>query len=95
MFGERIFCGEILHQLDDLEALPRSKLKKGLQEPQAFNRFGGRRSEPEVHFSREIEVFHLAPITRNGALGANLQALIENRMTETRHRRPPERHTEA
>ena len=63
MFGN-LFAGEVLDQLDDLEALPRREPEKCSQQSQALDGVARRRPEFQVQFSRKIEVFHLAPMKR-------------------------------
>ena len=70
-----VVVGEVFHQLDDLVALLWREFQKRPQKPQALNRMARWRPELEAHFSREIEVFHLAPMTRKSAKGA---ALLKN-----------------
>jgi len=60
---------EVLDQLDDLEALAGSELEKGAQQAETLDRTVRRCAELEVQFSREIEVFHLAPMTGFGPFG--------------------------
>src|SRR6476620_11573683 len=62
MFGERVFGGEVLDKLDDLKTLPGCELQEGAQQAETFDGTGRRRSELEMQLSREIEVFHLAPM---------------------------------
>ena len=66
MFGEGFVGGEVLDELDDIEALPRRELQKRAQQAKTFDGAARGRAELEVQFSREIEVFHLAPMTSIG-----------------------------
>src|SRR5438270_4193799 len=63
VFGKGFVGGEVFDELDHLKALPGRELEKGTQQAQTFDRAGRRRTELEVQFGGEIEVFHLAPIT--------------------------------
>uniref|UniRef100_A0A939MID2 Uncharacterized protein n=1 Tax=Bradyrhizobium barranii subsp. barranii TaxID=2823807 RepID=A0A939MID2_9BRAD len=63
MLGKGFFGAEVFDQLDDLETLSRPELQERAKQAQTFNGAACRRAELEVQFSREIEVFHLAPMT--------------------------------
>ena len=63
MFGERFVGDEVFDEPDDLEALSGSELEKGAQQTETLHRAGRGCAELEMQFSREIEVFHLAPMT--------------------------------
>jgi hypothetical protein len=64
MFGKGFFGDEIFDELDHLEALPGCELEEGAQQAEAFDGTDRRGAKLEMQFSREIEVFHLAPMTR-------------------------------
>ncbi|PPQ20772.1 hypothetical protein CV770_03140 [Bradyrhizobium sp. AC87j1] len=66
MLGKNFFGGEVFDQLDDLETLSWRELQERAEQAQAFDRAACGRAELEVQFSREIEVFHLAPMTSIG-----------------------------
>ena len=66
MFGEGFVSREVFDELDDLETLPRRQLQERPHQAQTFDGAARRRPELEVQFSREIDVFHLAPMTRIG-----------------------------
>jgi len=80
MFGERFVGDEVFDQLDDLEALAGRELEKGAQQAETLDCTGCGCTELEMQFSREIEVFHLAPMT-GSALRVGHQTPIEDRMT--------------
>src|SRR6516164_9629951 len=63
MFGERFVGDEVFDELDDLEALAGRELEKGAQQAETLDCAGRGCTELEMQFSREIEVFHLAPMT--------------------------------
>lgn len=63
MFGECFVGDEVLDQFDDLETLPGGELEKSSQQAETLDRAGRGGAELEMQFSRETEVFHLAPIT--------------------------------
>ena len=63
MFGECFGGGEVFDEPDDLKALSGSELEKGAQQAETLHRAGRGCAELEMQFSREIEVFHLAPMT--------------------------------
>ena len=65
MFGECFVSHEVFDELDDLEALAGRKLEKGAQQAETLDCAGRGCTELEMQFSREIEVFHLAPMTRS------------------------------
>ncbi|MBH5400867.1 hypothetical protein HZZ13_24260 [Bradyrhizobium sp. CNPSo 4010] len=66
MLGKNFFGGEIFDQLDHLEALSRRKLQEGAEQAQTFDSAACRHTELEMQLGREIEVFHLAPMTSIG-----------------------------
>jgi hypothetical protein len=63
MFRERFAGHEVFDQLDNLKALAGRELEKGAQQAETLDCTGGGCTEFEMQFSREIEVFHLAPMT--------------------------------
>ena len=63
MFGDCFVGDEVFDELDDLEALAGRELEKGAQQAKTLDCAGRGRTELEMQFSREIEVFHLAPMT--------------------------------
>jgi hypothetical protein len=66
VFREGLVGEEVFDEFHDLKALPRRKLEKGAQQAETFDRTICGRAELEMQFSREIQVFHLAPMTRIG-----------------------------
>ncbi|MEY9186347.1 hypothetical protein ABIG06_000248 [Bradyrhizobium sp. USDA 326] len=74
MIGKSFFGGEIFDQLDHFETLSRRELQECAEQAQTFDGAACRHTELEMKLSREIEVFHLAPMTRTG-----LQDLLKNR----------------
>jgi hypothetical protein len=74
MLGENFFGGEIFDQLDYFETLSRRELQERAEQTQTFDSAACRNTELEMQLSREIEVFHLAPMTSIG-----LRDPVENR----------------
>ncbi|SPP94065.1 conserved protein of unknown function [Bradyrhizobium vignae] len=74
MLGKSFFGGEIFDQLDHFETLPRRELQECAEQTQTFDSAACRHTELEMQLSREIEVFHLAPMTSIG-----LRDPLENR----------------
>jgi hypothetical protein len=62
VFRAGFLGGEVFDELDHLETLSRRKLQKRSEQAQAFDGAACWRAELEVQFSRETEVFHLAPM---------------------------------
>jgi len=85
MFGERVLGGEVLDQLDDLKPLAGCELQKGAQQAKTFDGTGRRRSELEMQLSREIEVFHLAPMQGSAPLPSAVEFSLQN---QTQRRTP-------
>lgn len=56
---------EVLDQLYDLETLPGAKLEERAQQAKAFDGVARGRTKPQMQFSGEIEVLHLATTTLN------------------------------
>ena len=61
MSGEGFVGDEVFDQFDDLEALAGGQLEEGAQKAETLDRIVRGCAEFEMQFSREIEVFHLAP----------------------------------
>lgn len=66
MLGKSFFRGEIFDQLDHFETLSRRELQERAEKTQTFDSAACRHTELEMQLSREIEVFHLAPMTSTG-----------------------------
>ncbi|MBH5369893.1 hypothetical protein HZZ16_17360 [Bradyrhizobium sp. CNPSo 4016] len=79
MLGKSFFGGEIFDQLDHLETLSRRELQEGAEQAQTFHSAACRHTELEMQLSREIEVFHLAPMTSIG------RDPLENRTPQQNH----------
>jgi hypothetical protein len=79
MFGDGFVGDEVFDELDDLKALPGSELKKSAQQAETFDGTVRGCAELKMQFSREIEVFHLAPMTGLGPSGSGIGNPIENR----------------
>jgi hypothetical protein len=69
MFGDGFVGNEVFDELDDLKALPGGELEKGAQQAETFDGTVRGCAELKVQLSREIEVFHLAPMTGTGPFG--------------------------
>lgn len=66
MLGKSFFVGEVFNQLDHFEALSRRELQESTEQAEAFDSAACRHTELQVQLGREIEVFHLAPMTSSG-----------------------------
>ncbi|MBH5388212.1 hypothetical protein H1B27_18290 [Bradyrhizobium sp. CNPSo 4019] len=95
VLGKSFFRGEIFDQLDHFETLSRRELQERAEKAQTFDSAACRHTELEMQLSREIEVFHLAPMTSTG-----LRDPLKNRTPHQNQSRrslgrgPPSSHTE-
>lgn len=85
MFGKGFFGRKIFDEFDDLETLSRRQPQKRAEQPQAFDSTACGRAELKVQFSREIEVFHLAPINFAPMTSIGLRGPTARSRSRTKH----------